>query len=337
MKKTFFLIIVAAFLFLFCSCQKEEEQTATTTSAPVTEAEFKTQPFSTEITARGEKGGTEWVLFSDGRLEINGSGRFEGGSWGGYTNYIKKVVFAEGITAIGRSAFENCKNLKEVVFPKSLQSIESRAFATCGIKKIELGIYLSSLAGDSFVGCELDDIKISSGNPYLSTDQYGVVFNKDKTLIILYSGGFRMNNYSVPPSVKMIGENAFEGNQYISSLTLSEGLTEIGNNAFKNCENLRKVKLPKGFYRIGIRAFSGCKALNDVEFNEECTIIGEYAFEGCRSLKEITFLKGIEIIGTGAFDETLTKIRYEGSAARWENVSKGDNPAFNATSVIFGE
>lgn len=336
MKKIFSLIIIAVFLLLCCSCQKEE-QTESTTYAPITEAEIKTQPFSTEVTASGEKGSVSWVLYSDGRLEIGGSGKCEGIVWGGYANLIKKVVFAEGITSIGTSAFENCKNLKEVVFPKSLQSIESRAFAMCGINKIELGIYLNSLAGDSFIGCELDDIKIASGNPYLSTDQYGVIFNKDKTLLVLYSGGFKMNNYAVPPSVTMIGENAFEGNQYISSLTLSEGLTEIGNNAFRNCENLRKVRFPKGFYRIGIRAFSGCKALNDVEFNEECTIIGEYAFEGCRSLKEITFLKGIEIIGSGAFDETLTKINYEGSAARWENVSKGNNPAFNATSVNFGE
>lgn len=336
MKKLFSLILTAVFLLLCCSCQREEEGTETTVF-PVTETEIKTQPFSTDVTASGEKGSTEWVLYSDGRLEISGNGACAGGSWGSYTNHIKKVVFSEGITSIGASAFENCKNLKEIVLPKSLQSIESRAFAMCGIKKLEIGIYLGALAGDAFIGCELDDIKIASGNPYLSTDQYGVIFNKDKTLLILYSNGFKMNDYAVPASVKMIGENAFEGNLYISSLTLSEGLTEIGNNAFKGCENLRKVRFPKGFYRIGVRSFSGCKALNDVVFNEECTIIGEYAFEGCRSLKEISFLKGIEIIGAGAFDETLTEINYEGSATAWEKVSKGNNPAFNATSVNFGE
>lgn len=336
MKKLISLIMISVFLLLCCSCQREEDP-ITSTFISETEAEVKTQPFSTVITASGERGNTRWALFSDGRLEINGSGECESGSWGSYINHIKKVVISEGITSIGASAFENCKNLTEVVLPKSLQRIEKRAFAMCGIKKIEIGIYLGALAGDAFIGCKLDDIKIASGNPYLSTDQYGVIFNKDKTLLILYSNGFRMNNYAVPASVKMIGENAFEGNQYLSSLTLSEGLIEIGNNAFKGCENLRKVRFPKGFYRIGVRSFSGCKALNDVEFNEECTIIGEYAFEGCRSLKEITFLKGIEIIGSGAFEETLTKINYTGSAASWENVSKGDNPAFNATSVTFGE
>lgn len=333
MKKLFFLFLAAMFLFL-CACQKEEE---TVTVSSEIQSETRTEVYSAEVTASGEKGNIDWVLYSDGRLEIDGRGECAGGSWGSNTTLIKKVVFAEGITSIGESAFENCKNLTEVVFPESLQIIESRAFAMCGIKKLEIGTNLYSLAGNAFIGCELDDIKIASRNPYLSTDQYGVIFNKDKTLLILYSNGFKMNDYSVPASVNMIGENAFEGNLYISSLTLSEGLTEIGNNAFKGCENLRKVRFPKGFYRMGVRSFSGCKALNDVVFNEECTIIGEYAFEGCRSLAEITFRKGIEIIGAGAFDETLTKIIYEGSAARWENVSKGNNPAFNATSVTFSE
>ena len=335
MKKLFSLILISVFLILCTSCAKSDEESTTVPS--LTQTEKRTEVLSTEIVASGEKGNISWLLFSDGRLEINGSGKCAAGSWSGYANQIKKVVFAEGITAIGKSAFENCGNLKEVVLPKSLQIIESRAFATCGIKKLEIGIYLYSLAGDAFVGCELDNIKIASGNPYLSTDQYGVIFNKDKTLLILYSNGFRMNSYAVPSSVKTIGENAFEGNLYIATLNLSEGLTEIGGNAFKGCENLRKVVLPKGFYRVGVRAFSGCKNLKEFIFNNECAIIGEYAFEGCRSLTQIRFLKGIEIIGSGAFDETLTKISYEGSAARWQTVSKGENAAFNATSVKFEE
>lgn len=335
MKKVISLFLISVLLILCTACSKEE---AETTTAPIQiQSEKRTEALSTDVVANGEKGGISWVLFGDGRLEIGGSGACNAGTWSVYANQIKKVVFAEGITSIGKSAFENCKNLKEIVLPKSLQIIESRAFAMCSIRKLEIGIYLYSLAGDAFIGCELDNIRIASGNPYLSTDQYGVIFNKDKTLLVLYSSGFRMNSYAVPSSVTAIGDSAFEGNLYIASLTLSEGLKEIGNSSFKGCENLRKVVLPKGFYRIGIRAFSGCKNLKDFVFNNECSIIGEYAFEGCRSLKEIRFLKGIEIIGSGAFDETLTKIYFEGSAVRWQNVSKGDNPAFNATSVIFGE
>lgn len=41
---------------------------------------------------------------------------------------LKKVVFAEGIEAIGMSSFEGCVNLKQVVFPQSLVYIAPGAF-----------------------------------------------------------------------------------------------------------------------------------------------------------------------------------------------------------------
>ncbi len=334
MKKIISIFLSALLILSVSACSKNEEEI--TTQPPQPETAARTHAQTTEIIASGDDDGISWAIYADGRLEIEGDGECDA-SWGAYANVIKKVIFHEGITSIGAGSFENCKILTELILPQSMQVIESRAFAGCAVKKLEVGVNLHTLAGDSFIGCELDNIRIASANPYLSTDQYGVIFNKDKTRLILYSNGFRMNTYSVPSSVTVIGERAFEGNMYLATLQLAEGLTEIEPNAFKDCENLRKVIFPKGFYRIGVRAFSGCRSLNDVRFNEDFKIIGEYAFEGCVSLTEIRFRKGIEIIGSGAFDETLTEIYYEGSVQRWETVSKGENPAFAANSINFEE
>ena len=334
MKKITGIFLALLLLLSASACVKNEEEITTQTTVPETVPH--THALTTEIIASGDNDGISWAIYADGRLEIEGNGECDV-SWGLYANVIKKVIFGEGITSIGAGSFENCKILTELVLPQSMQIIESRAFAGCAVRKLEVGVNLHTLAGDAFIGCELDNIRIASANPYLSTDQYGVIFNKDKTRLILYSNGFRMNTYSVPSSVTVIGERAFEGNMYLATLQLSESLTEIETNAFKDCENLRKVVFPKGFYRIGVRAFSGCRALNDVRFNEEFKIIGEYAFEGCVNLTKLRFLKGIEIIGSGAFDETLTEIYFEGSVQRWETVSKGDKPAFAANSINFEE
>ena len=49
---------------------------------------------------------------------------------------IKKVIIGEGITSISASAFEGCKNLKQVKLPKSIKRIGCKAFYNTNIKNL---------------------------------------------------------------------------------------------------------------------------------------------------------------------------------------------------------
>ncbi|MDE5877660.1 MAG: C10 family peptidase [Muribaculaceae bacterium] len=60
-----------------------------------------------------------------------------------------------------------------------------------------------------------------------------------------------------------IPENAFEGMTNLTSVVLSETVTEIGAGSFKDCENLTTLTLPN-VVAIGEGAFEGCNSLTSI-------------------------------------------------------------------------
>ena len=46
-------------------------------------------------------------------------------------NFIQEVAFSEGLEKIGAFAFYNCRNLKKITLPNSVQQIEGDAFMNC--------------------------------------------------------------------------------------------------------------------------------------------------------------------------------------------------------------
>lgn len=66
-----------------------------------------------------------------------------------------------------------------------------------------------------------------------------------------------------------IGLYACEGNEYLESLTISNGITCIASCAFLNCKNLNQVNLGKDIDTIGYRAFAGCDSLKSITINSD--------------------------------------------------------------------
>ena len=69
---------------------------------------------------------------------------------------LKKVTFAEGTQFIGNDSFSQCRNLEEVVLPKSLISIGYNAFKGCSaLKKLRLPIGVKKVCKGAFSGTAL--------------------------------------------------------------------------------------------------------------------------------------------------------------------------------------
>ena len=74
--------------------------------------------------------GNGWELDAGGLLTIQsdtGMTNWVSSSYG-YKAQVKKVVLKDGVTSIGRSAFEGYSNLTSVEIPNSVTSIGSYAF-----------------------------------------------------------------------------------------------------------------------------------------------------------------------------------------------------------------
>jgi len=152
---------------------------------------------------------------------------------------------------------------------------------------------------------------------------------------IRYGGA--MESLTLPASIRVIGEAAFQGDDRLERLTLLSGVAAIGERAFSDCVRLRSISLPDTVTELGERlfahcsglthvtigsgvktlpdfAFWGCRRLESVILPESLTQIGAHAFSGCESLKSVQLPPNLRVIGSYAFHGCggLTEIRIPG-------------------------
>lgn len=185
------------------------------------------------------------------------------------------IEFDAPITKIPNSVFMYSTLVGELRIPKSVTSIESRAFYRC-----------SGLTGDLTLPNSIKTIGMQAFS-------YCTGFNGTLTL---------------PNSLKTIGENAFDGcSKLTGNLTLPNSITSIGVAAFMDCSGFKgtltlpntitsidrsvflrcsgltgDLTLPNSIKSIEYKAFSGCSGFNGtLTLPSSLTTIGEYAFSGC--------------------------------------------------------
>lgn len=184
------------------------------------------------------------------------------------------------ITGIGENAFYGCNRLTQVTIPKSVTNIGENAFAYCNALK---------------------EINVESGNTaYCSED--GVLFNKDKTILIKYPIGKTNASYTIPNSVTSIGHSAFNGCSALQDITIPNSVTSIGEMVFAQCSALTQVNMGNNVKEIGSGAFRYCTEIKQITIPSTVISIGIEAFYRCYSLNQMT-IHAIEppTLGNDAF------------------------------------
>lgn len=107
-----------------------------------------------------------------------------------------------------------------------------------------------------------------SSSPAFSVESgsYSYIIENGKAVITGYTGN--ETGLSVPSTldgypVFAIGEGAFQGNENITSVTLSEGICEVRDSAFASCVNLSQINLPASITRFGENAIENTAYYND--------------------------------------------------------------------------
>lgn len=76
------------------------------------------------------------------------------GDWFKGNQSIKEIIIGDSVTSIGRSAFENCKNLVSVVISNGVSEIEECAFSECvNLKSINIPESVTTIKPGAFEGC----------------------------------------------------------------------------------------------------------------------------------------------------------------------------------------
>ena len=181
---------------------------------------------------------------------------------------VTKVIIPEGVEKIGAYAFANLTALEEIVLPSTLESIEYGAFYGC-----------TSLEKITFSG--ENNLKIISQNAFEGCDLQG-------TLEL--------------PSICVISDYAFAGNQKLKEVVTSDALLSIGQYAFAGCKALNNVTITAPTVKYGMYAFTDCEALK--EFYVNAAVLPEGMFYECKSLESVTVGPEVNDIGAFAFRDT---------------------------------
>lgn len=124
-------------------------------------------------------------------------------------------------------------------------------------------------------------------------------------------------NVSVPDTVEVIGESAFEDKSHIELVVLPNSVKRIEAYAFWGCDSLDTVVLGRGLTEVGEYAFAGCKGLEQMTIPSNVTTIGAQAFGDCVNLTDISIPVETVSIAEDAFlgCANLTIHCQKGSAA----------------------
>lgn len=179
---------------------------------------------------------------------------------------LETVTLPSTLTSISDNMFQDCYSLTQITIPQSVTEIEYSAFLGCtSLKEISIPASVTSIENSVFDYCfALERICVEEGNPNYSSDAEGVLFNKDKTVLIAYPAGRPEGHYTVPDTVKEL--DSFCMSRNLVSLTLGSNVTTIGSSAFWRCFNLTSLVLNKALTTVASGAFSDCKALRHVGY-----------------------------------------------------------------------
>jgi hypothetical protein len=202
---------------------------------------------------------------------------------------LTEVIIPSGLLSIGYYSFSGCTALTSVNIPSSVSDINYYAFNYCtSLESVTLntGTYDLNIRTSAFSQCSalktislptnawdvqpgflsyttaLTSIDIAASNTKYASEN-GVLFSKDKTVLIAFPANKSTGSYTIPSTVTIIEKYAFNS-ATLSSITIPSSVTTIIEYAFTNCNNLTTITIPSSVTSIGGAAFWACTKLKNI-------------------------------------------------------------------------
>lgn len=181
---------------------------------------------------------------------------------------LTEIIIPDNVTKIDFYAFHKCESLTNIKIGKGVTSIGDNAFSFCNnLTSLTIPNNVTSIGQQAFSNCEnLTSITVDEENSVYSNDENGVLFNKNKSELILYPKGKKENSYTIPHSVTKVGENAFAWCESITNMTIPDSVTSIEDWAFDGCTNLNSITISKSVTNIEDYAFLNCSNLYTIYY-----------------------------------------------------------------------
>ena len=181
--------------------------------------------------------------------------------------------------SIGDNAFNNCTNIKSVIFSEKLLSIRKNAFEDCtSLEKITISKNLASLDSSAFEACtnlksiyykgSLEDWCKNTWSSSSTSYSYNSVSAKPYFPVgyDLYFEDKKQTEISIPETAQKINYCLFANCKSLTKVTLPETVTEVLAGAFKGCSNLASIEIPVSVVKISSDSFEDCTNLSCIYY-----------------------------------------------------------------------
>ena len=264
----------------------------------------------------GEGDGTNltWTLTPEGVLTISGQGAMAD------YRYYSDIPWRE-----------YRRNITEIILEEGITTICDWAFTDCH--------YCHAFVVDE-------------NNPNYCSDEFGTLFNKNKTVLIQHPHGSTDDIYIIPSTVIEVSKRAFEDSDNLEEVFIPASVKVLGFDTFGSVDSLlsfnvdtnntmfsshngvlydklqtelinyptarteTSYKIPDGVVKVLDGAFWFPENLEEIILPDSLEYIGDYAFAYCKALNKIVIPANVSEIGRYAFSDCdqLTGAYFKGNA-----------------------
>ena len=206
------------------------------------------------------------------------------------------IVIPDDVDEIKSWSFEKNEAITSVTVPGTVKRIGEMAFARCkNLRSVTLHEGIEEIGYDAFMGCEQlssvtypDSVKHPHGRSFYHTALKEPVLSASGTVLVFCPASVSDTEWTVPSTVKVIGDGAFFDSANLEILHLPDGLEIIEDKAFWKSA-IREITIPYSVRKIGRNAFYECKQLKTVTILNPHTSLAVNAFGGCYQIERIKY------------------------------------------------
>lgn len=185
----------------------------------------------------------------------------------------------DGTIAISSDTFGKNSNIRNIYIPKTVKELDRNIFTLL----------------------EKATVSIDLNNPYMCVDEYGVIYNADKTKLIAAPANLYYGAYVIPDTVIEICDGAFYGSKQLYSVQIDSSVKKIGKHAFYDCDSLSSVTIPGNVEIVDCYAFCNCDNLERVNLLYGVEYLYDGCFSSCKKLSEINLPNSLKSVARASF------------------------------------
>ena len=206
------------------------------------------------------------------RLQSDGTAVITAWTGTGDTVVIPEKVDGITVTVIGNDVFYNNNTIVKVVMPDTVTGINDHAFYGCrNLEEIVFSQNLERVGRYAVSQTKINELSLPKSLRYIEDSAF--------------SGNDQIEELVIPGGVYTV--QGFNGCFGLKTVTIEEGAGGIEFKAFENCIDLQTVILPNSLSAINPYAFINCDRLETIFLPANVNMIKGTSLKGCKNLKKV--------------------------------------------------